>query len=78
MAGEFNISAEDLRTLQDGDETLSNARAVADGTTTTTGEKFFCRDGLLYRWYTPPPRCQLEQESIEQLVLPITCRRTVL
>ena len=66
--------AEDLRALQESDSTLDHARSVADGAPTpASGERFFRRDGVLYRRYSPPGG-----EEVEQLVLPMPCRPTVL
>ena len=51
---ELDIPAEDLRALQESDSTLDHARSVADGTPTpAAGERFFRRDGVLYRRYSP-------------------------
>ena len=73
----LNISATELRVLQEDDATLHHARSVADGTPTAGGgEEFFRRDGLLYRRYTPPGKD--EDAAVEQLVLPIRCRPAVL
>ena len=75
----LDISANQLKSLQDEDESLQHARAVADGTpTAAAGEEFFRREGLLYRNYRPPGRHSLDEDSIEQLVLSKECRATVL
>ena len=75
----LDISADQLKSLQDEDESLQHARAVADGTpTAAAGEEFFRRDGLIYRNYRPPGRHSLDEDSIEQLVLPKECRAAVL
>ena len=75
---EINISAEEICTLQEADVSLQHARAVADGApTAAAGERFFRREGLLYRRYAPPGAND-DTDSIEQLVLPTTCRPTIL
>ena len=75
---EINISAKEICTLQEADVNLQHARAVADGApTAAAGEKFFRREGLLYRRYAPLGTKD-DTDSIEQLMLPTTCRPTVL
>ena len=73
----LDISADDLRALQDADTSLQNARTVADGGPTAgAGENFLRREGLLYRRYTPPGKG--EDAQVEQLALPTQCRPAVL
>ena len=73
----LDISAEGLKTLQETDTTLETARAAAEGEPSTAGAGFFKKDGLLYkRWI--PPGCNAEEMAVEQLVLPLQCRETVL
>ena len=73
-----NISATKLRNLQDEDNTLVQARLVADGQpSTVAGCGFFRRDGLLYRRYQPPGTSGVD-DTTEQLVLLLQCRPAVL
>ena len=72
----LEISASELRTLQDQDETLAKVKEAAEGKPSTAGIGFFKRDGLIYRRWRPSG--QGEEREIEQLVLPKECRRTVL
>ena len=65
----LNISKEELQRLQKKDATIQHLAKKID-----KGE-FFRRDGLLYRWWTPK---QYHGEKVEQLVLPIQHRKTVL
>lgn len=73
----LDISAEELKTLQAADTTLDAVRRAADGHPCSAGVGFFRRDGLLFRTWTPPRRDKQDM-SVEQLVLPVQCRRTVL
>ena len=66
-----HISANELRSLQQADPTLANARQAADVQLSTD---FFYRDCILYRRYDSPKT----QETIDQLVLPVVCRPPVL
>ena len=72
----LEVSAEELRALQEKDLTLSKVREAADGHPCSAGTGFFRRGGLLYRKWTPPGRG--EESEVEQLVLPQECRSTVL
>ena len=73
----LNITAGELRVLQEGDESLRRARAIANGApSAAAGDKFSHLDGLLYRQYSPPGTS--DGETIEQLVLPTQCRPAVL
>ena len=75
----LNISAEELQVLQNEDGSLQRAREIAEGTpSTTAGEKYFRRDGLIYRLYSPTGSVDDDARAIEQLVLPTPCRQTVL
>ena len=68
-----------LKSLQDEDKSLQHARAVADETpTAAAGEELFRRDSLLYQNYRPPGCHSLDEDSIEQLVLPKEYRTAVL
>ena len=73
----LDISAEELKVLQSADPTLDAIRKAANGHPCSAGVGFFQRDGLLYRRWTPPGRGKEDME-IEQLVLPMQCRETVL
>lgn len=73
----LEISAEELKKLQDEDPTLSAIQKATSGDVSTAGVGFFKEGGLLYRRWTPPGRDEGEM-SIEQLVLPQQCRETVL
>ena len=73
-----DVPPEELRRLQDADESLSRPRSIADGApSAAAGENFFRRDGLLYRRYSPPG-ADSDAHDIEQLVLPTELRPTVL
>lgn len=69
----MEISASDLRKLQDQDEILVKVPDVADGKPSAAGIGFFKQDGLIFRRWTPPRR---EEMEIEHLVLPKQCRHT--
>ena len=68
----LDLSAAKLKELQEQDKTLQSVRENADRSPTTS--KFYYRDGLLYRRWTPPGRDDGELD-VEQLVLPKSCRR---
>ncbi len=72
----LDMPAEEVRKLQWADKTLEAARRAADGETSTAGVGFFWSGGLLHRRWQPPGR-GLEM-AVEQLVLPLECRPTVL
>ncbi len=74
---ELDISAEELQRLQEADEILAAIRKATDGEASTAGVGFFKRAGLLYRRWQPPGR-DSEGMAVEQLVLPLACRQTVL
>jgi len=77
--GPLDISAEELRALQNTDPTLQKVRSVADGEASTAeGEGFFRRNGLLYRRYSPPRSLGGDSDIVEQLVLPTACRPAVM
>ena len=67
----LEISAVELKVLQDKDETLVKIRRAADGHPCSARPGFFRIDGLLYRRWTPPGRG--EESAVEQLVLPQEC-----
>ena len=69
------VSGEELKTLQKQDETLAEAWRAAEKSPKTNETGYFKEDGVLYRRWVPTGRPEM---SIEQLVLPKRCRRTVL
>jgi hypothetical protein len=74
----LDVTPEELRRLQDDEETLRRAQTTADGEpSAAAGEKFFRRDGLVYRRYSPPGSDD-DAHSIDQLVLPTPLRPVVL
>ena len=69
---------EELRRLQDKDESLDRPRLIADGAlSTAAGEQFFRQEGLVYRRYTPAGSNE-DAHSVDQLVLPTQLRLAVL
>ena len=75
----LNISAEELQVLQNEDGSLQRAREIAEGTSSAAaGEKYFRRDGLIYRLYKPPGAVNDDARAIAQLVLLTPCRQAVL
>ena len=68
----LDMTAEELRSLQQSDESLAAVRKAAKGEASTAGGGFFERDGLLYRRWIPPGRGG-EDMATEQLVLPASC-----
>ena len=76
---ELNISATELRILQDKDTSLQRIREIADGVpSAAAGEEYFRREGLVYRLYRPPGADDDDARTFEQLVLPTVCRKAVL
>ena len=73
----LDMTAEELRSLQQSDESLAAVRKAAKGEASTAGGGFFERDGLLYHRWIPPGRGG-EDMATEQLVLPASCRQAVL
>ena len=73
----LDLTSEELKELQMGDETLENVRKAVRGEACSAGIGFFEREGLVYRRWTPPGR-DVDGMSVEQLVLPVQCRCTVL
>ena len=71
----LDIPAEELQRLQAADVTLEAVRRAADGEPSSAGVVFFRDKGLLYRSWNPPGR---DEETVQQLVLPLTCRQAVL
>ena len=73
----LDITAEQLRDLQQQDQTLEAARLVADGgSSNKANQRFFSRDGLLYRRHHKPGSDA--STEIDQLVLPTQCRKSVI
>ena len=79
VAHPLDIPKAELQRLQDTGETLKSVREAADGHPSSAGVGFFRRDGLVYRRWTPP-RQQDDPElmAVEQIVLPLQCRRGVM
>ena len=73
----LEIAADELKTLQAADTTLNAVREASDGHPCSAGIGCFRRDGLLFRRWTPPGRAK-QDVSVEQLVLLVQCRNTVL
>ena len=72
----LNISAEELRVLQNEDGSLQRAREIAEGTSSAAaGGTYFRRDGLIYRLYKPPGAVNDDARAIAQLVLLTPCRQ---
>ena len=42
-----------------------------------TGQQFYDKDGLSYRWWMPPHHCS-DNMAVEQLILPVQCHSGVL
>ena len=73
----LDISMEELKTLQKTDDTLKEIRKAADQQPSTAGVGFYRNEGLLYRRWVPPGR-DTDSMALEQLVLPLQCRETLL
>ena len=74
----LELSAEELRELQQNDPTLEVPRRLAeDGDGVSGGKGFFYRDGLLRRRWIPVVVSEGD-EAVEQLVLPVVCRGVVM
>ena len=79
----LDITAGELRKFQASDSSLDAVRKTARRESEIAGRGVFNRDGLLYRRYVPPGSPQLgrqddEERAVDQLVLPIQCRDSVL
>ena len=72
----LDIPAAELHALQESDSTLGGTRQAADGEPTSARSGFLWQNGLLYRRWQPAG--QPPDAVVEQLVLPHTCRPTVL
>ena len=75
--GCLDMTSDELRDLQEKDDTLAAVRRAAIGEACSAGVGFFKQDGLLYRKWTPPGQDK-EEMVVEQLVLPARCRQVVL
>ena len=74
----LDLTTEQFRSLQQEDPSLEAPRSVADGHySTSAGPGFFYREGLLYRRRHKPGGGDPSTE-IEQLVLPSSCRKSVI
>ena len=73
----LDISAGELKSLQEKDASLDAVRKMAEDHPCSTGVGFFLKDGLLYRLWTPAGRDK-QDLAVEQLVVPAECRRTIL
>ena len=71
----LDVSADEMKVLQDTDTTLQTLKRAAEDDPSEGG--YFLRDGLLFRRWTPPGR-DVETMAVDQLVLPLQCRDTVL
>ena len=71
-----DIGLEELKTLQETDSTLDAIRRAIHHPSSKAGTGFFKRDGLMYRQWAPLK--QNGESTVEQLVLPLQCRKTVL
>ena len=71
------LSINELRTLQQEDDTLVAARKAAEGEQSAAAHGFYYKNGVLYHQWTPPGR-DAETMTVHQLVLPSLYRTTVL
>ena len=72
----LNITRQELKELQEGDESLRPAWEQVRTVSLGEGNMFFVREGLLYRRWSPVGAG--EDREVEQLVLPQQCRESVL
>ena len=72
----LDLTSEELKQLQEEDESLEEAWKAAQGRANSAGSGFFEREGLLYRRWVPLGR-DGEDMAVDQLVLPRQCRGTV-
>ena len=66
-----------MKSLQEADNSLDTIKVAAKGHPCTAGVGFFQKQGLLYRLWTPPGR-EGPSMAVEQLMLPVKCRKEVL
>ena len=72
------VSHDELKAMQEQDETLKTACELSQQTTTTQ-HPFLQREGLLYRRWMPKNTGQNStKELVDQLVLPQQCRQRVM
>ena len=75
----LDFSREELKRLQAKDTTLEQVRWYVSGKVKPpVGVSFFERDGLLYRQWDAKETDGDGVRAVEQLVLPVVCRKTVL
>ena len=73
----LEVTIQQFEKLQNEDPTLDSVRkAVAGDNVTAAGTGFYRKNGLIYRKWTPPR--QGVDMTVEQLVVPETCRRQIL
>ena len=78
QANPLDISAAEMKELQEMDGSLAAVRLAARGQpSTVAGTGFLERDGLLLRRWKPAGSGDLDRE-VEQLVLSVQCRKAVL
>ena len=78
LLGSLDLSASELWSMQQKDESLQAVHQVARGQpSTVAGQGFFEQEGLLYRRRIPSQSMGGGSE-IEQLVLPTLCRKATL
>ena len=73
----LQFSAGEMKSLQEADNSLDTIKVAAKGHPCTAGIGFFQKQDLLYRLWTPPGR-EGPSMAVEQLVLPVKCRKEVL
>ena len=73
----LDLTAEELRQLQEEDRSLEAVRKAVRGEASSAGAGFFRRDGLIYRKWSSPGQ-GMDDREVEQLVLPVQCRQAVL
>ena len=72
----LELSAGELKTLQDADTSLDMPKKASDGHPNSAGAGFM-KNELLYRRWNPPGQ-EDPSMAVEQLVLPLQCRKEVL
>ncbi|KAL5489194.1 hypothetical protein EMCRGX_G018260 [Ephydatia muelleri] len=78
MQNTQDISAEELRILQETDPTLGVVRKAVDKKESTSGVSFVIKDGLMYRVVVMLLGGDSEPYARDQLVLPSQCRSVVM
>ena len=74
---ELDITSEELKVLQATDPSLGDVRSAVKMQESAEGVGFYYKDGLLFRRWVPHGRDR-EDMAVEQLVLPKSCRGTVM